>query len=65
MHCLMGTKPGLGAGATSVSPAAVQVCRENGITVIPGTCPNQYLKPDFGHSLMRVVGRTLGWHSVN
>jgi uncharacterized protein len=65
MHCLMGTKPGLGASATSVSQEAVQVCRENGITVIPGACPNQFLKPDFGHVLMRVMFRTLGFHRVN
>ena len=65
MHCLMGTKPGLAAGMTSVSPEAVRLCREHNITVIPGTCPNQFLKPDFGHSLMRVVCRTVGWHSVN
>jgi predicted CoA-binding protein len=65
MHCLLGTKPGLGAGMTSVSLAAVQVCRENGISVIPGTCPNQYLNPDFGHALMRVTCRALGFHSVN
>jgi len=65
MHCLMGTKPGLAAGMTSVSQEAVRMCRENGITVIPGACPNQYLKPDFGHALMRVLFRTLGFHSVN
>jgi predicted CoA-binding protein len=65
MHCLMGTKPGLAAGMTSVSPEAVQVCREHGIAVIPGACPNQYLEPDFGHRLMRGVMRTLGFHSVN
>jgi predicted CoA-binding protein len=65
MHCLMGTKPGLAAGMTSVSPEAVRVCRAHGITVIPGTCPNQYLQPDFGHALMRVMFRTLGFHSVN
>lgn len=65
MHCLMGTKPGLAASMTSVSPEAVRMCRENGITVIPGTCPNQYLKPDFGHTMMRVMFRTLGFHSVN
>jgi hypothetical protein len=65
MHCLMGTKPGLAASMTSVSPDAVRMCRENGIMVIPGTCPNQYLKPDFGHAMMRVMFRTLGFHSVN
>ena len=65
MHCLMGTKPGLAASMTSVSQDAVQMCRENGIEVIPGGCPNQHLKPDFGHRLMRVMFRTLGFHKVN
>lgn len=65
MHCLMGTKPGLGAGATSVSPSAVELCKAHGIAVIPGSCPNQFLKPDFGHSLMRVMFRTFGFQSVN
>ena len=64
MHCLMGTKLGLGAGMTSVSPEAVRMCRENGITVIPGACPNQFLKPDFGHTLMRVMFRTIGFQCV-
>src|SRR6185503_13019640 len=65
MQCLMGTKPGLASGTTSVSQSAVQVCRENNITVIPGSCPNQFLKPDFGHSLMRAIWRTLGFLKVN
>ena len=64
MHCLMGTKPGLAASMTSVSAQAVQKCRENGITVIPGACPNQFLKPDFGHALMRVMFRAVGFHSI-
>jgi uncharacterized protein len=65
MHCMMGTKPGLAAGMTSVSQDAVQVCRENGIAVIPGSCPNQFLKADLGHALMRVMFRTIGLHTVN
>ena len=65
MHCLMGTKPGLAANMTSVSQDAVRLCRQNGIAVIPGTCPNQFLNPDFGHALMRVMFRTLGFLSVN
>jgi predicted CoA-binding protein len=65
MHCLMGTKPGLAAGMTSVSEEAVRMCREHGITVIPGSCPNQYLKPDFGHTLMRVLFRTLGFQRID
>jgi len=64
MHCMMGTKPGLAAGMTSVSQDAVQVCRENGITVIPGACPNQFLKPDFGHAMMRVMWRSFGFLNV-
>ena len=64
MHCLMGTKPGLSAASTSVSQAAVKMCRENGIAVIPGSCPVQYLKPDIGHLIFRVVFSTLGFHTT-
>ena len=65
MHCMMGTKPGLAASMTSVSPQAVRLCRENGITVIPGSCPNQFLKPDVGHAIMRVMWRALGFMKVD
>jgi len=65
MHCLMGTKPGLAASMTSVSEKAVRMCEENGIAVIPGTCPNQFLEPDFGHRIMRGMFRTLGFMRVN
>lgn len=65
MHCMMGTKPGLAANMTSVSQDAVRMCQENGITVIPGSCPNQFLKPDFGHKMMRVMWRTVGFMNVN
>ena len=65
MHCMMGTKPGLSPDSTSVSLDAVQICRENGISVIPGSCPNQFLKPDFGHAMMRVMWRTVGFMRVN
>jgi predicted CoA-binding protein len=65
MHCMMGTKPGLAANMTSVSQDAVTLCRENGIMVIPGSCPNQFLKPDFGHALMRIMWRTIGFMNVN
>jgi len=64
MHCLMGTKPGLGANMTSVSQDAVRICHENGIAVIPGACPNQFLNPDFGHSMMRVLFGALGFHGI-
>ena len=65
MHCMMGTKPGLAANMTSVSQDAVQKCRENGITVIPGSCPNQFLKADFGHAMMRKMWRVVGFLNVN
>jgi predicted CoA-binding protein len=65
MHCLMGTKPGLAAGMTSVSAEAVEICKANGIAVIPGACPNQFLNPDFGHGLMRGLWRLVGNLSVN
>ena len=61
MHCMMGTKPGLAAGMTSVSREAVEVCKANGIAVIPGSCPNQYLKPDFAHATMRGLWQILGF----
>jgi predicted CoA-binding protein len=65
MHCMMGTKPGLAAGMTSVSAEAVEICKANGIAVIPGACPNQFLNPDFGHGLMRGLWRLMGNLSVN
>ena len=65
MHCMMGTRPGLASGMTSVSEDAVRLCRLNGITVIPGGCPNQFLKPDLGHALMRTMWRTLGFYELN
>jgi uncharacterized protein len=65
MHCMMGTKPGLAASMTSVSPSAVEVCKSNGIIVIPGTCPNQFLKPDFAHSTMRGLWRMFGFLNMN
>lgn len=65
MHCMMGTKPGLAAGMTSVSQSAVEMCKANGITVIPGACPNQFLQPDFGHSMMRGMWKSFGFMRVN
>ena len=65
MHCMMGTKPGLAASMTSVSQAAVEKARANGITVIPGSCPNQFLQPDFGHAMMRGMWKLFGFMGVN
>src|SRR5512141_1715555 len=64
MHCMMGTKPGAAASMSSVSSEAVKKCRENGIAVIPGSCPNQFIKPDPGHAMMRIIFRTLGFMKV-
>ena len=65
MHCMMGTKPGLAAGMTSVSQEAVEKCKANGIAVIPGSCPNQFLKADFGHAMMRGMWRLFGFMNMN
>jgi len=64
MHCMMGTKPGLAQDMTSVSQSAVDLCKTNGITVIPGSCPNQFLKPDFGHGMMRSMWKLFGFMKV-
>ena len=65
MHCMLGTRPGLAQGMTSVSAEAVAMCRAHGIAVIPGSCPNQFLQPDPFHGFMRIMWRTFGFHSVN
>lgn len=65
MHCMMGTKPGLVKSMTSVSPSAVDVCKANGIAVIPGSCPNQFLKPDGGHKMMRGLWRMFGYMKID
>ena len=64
MHCMMGTKPGLAASMTSVSQEAVEMCNANGISVIPGSCPNQFLKPDIGHAMMRGMWRLFGFMNM-
>jgi predicted CoA-binding protein len=64
MHCMMGTKPGLSASSTSVSPSAVNECRKHGIAVIPGSCPAQFLKADLGHSIMCTLWRFVGYLNV-
>jgi len=45
-----------GPGAGSVSPAAAEYGRQNGITVIDGGCPLMFgPTADFGHRLIRFV----------
>ena len=65
MHCMLGTKRGLGASMTSVSTAALETAAQNGITVIPGSCPNQFLDPDPAHAFMRKLWRFLGFLRVD
>ncbi len=65
MHCMMGVKPGAAKTMTSVSQDAVKLCRENGISVIPGSCPNQFLPSDFGHALMRKMWRAFGYMKIS
>jgi predicted CoA-binding protein len=46
---------------SSVSASAVDLCRENGITVIAGACPMMYCAPvDFGHKCMRWMMKVTG-----
>ena len=65
MHCQMGIKPGLSPTNTSVSQAAVEKARAHGITVIPGSCPAQFLRPDIGHGMMRRLWGWMGYLNVN
>lgn len=64
MHCMLGTRPrlmkNLAKSIGSVSPEAVRLCHENGIAVIPGSCPMQFLGEDFPHTCMRGVLRMTG-----
>jgi predicted CoA-binding protein len=50
----------LGRGS-SVSPSAVEYCRQHGISVIAGACPMMFGPGvDFGHTCMRWVLRLTG-----
>lgn len=63
MHDMRGTSPKFaktsGEKVTSVSAEAVKLCQENGIAVIPGSCPRQYIG-DFGHKCMCWTLRLFG-----
>jgi uncharacterized protein len=48
-------------GAGSVSPAAAEFARKNGIAVIAGACPMMYVPPvDFGHKCFKFILRFTG-----
>jgi uncharacterized protein len=63
MHDMRGTQPKFakesGQAMTSVSEEAVRLCKEHGITVIPGGCPRQF-DGDFGHKCMRWMLQVMG-----
>ena len=51
----------LGRNASSVSPAAVEYCRQHGISVIAGACPMMFGDGvDLGHACMRWILRLTG-----
>jgi predicted CoA-binding protein len=50
-----------GAGAGSVSPAAVEYCKEKNIAAVYGVCPFMYLQPQgFGHKVHHAFARWTG-----
>jgi uncharacterized protein len=56
MHQSMGKQ-----GSSSVSPAAVEYCRQHDIDVIAGACPMMYGEGvDFGHACMRWILKVTG-----
>ena len=60
MHNMMGHK-GADKPASSISSKAVQMCRDNNITVIPGGCPMMFCgRVDFGHKIIRGIARFTG-----
>lgn len=63
MHDMRGALPKFakesGEAQSSVSEEAVRLCRDHGITVIPGGCPRQF-DGDFGHKCMRWMLQVMG-----
>jgi predicted CoA-binding protein len=48
-------------GGTSVSPRAVEMCREHHVEVIAGGCPMMFDQPvDFGHKCMKWIMGAIG-----
>lgn len=47
------------------SQSAWDKARAHGIAVVPGSCPNQFLKPDFGYAMTRGLWRLFGFIGVN
>ena len=64
IHNMFGTK-GANKPSTSLTDKAVEMCRENNITVIPGGCPMMFCEPvDFGHKCIRGITRVIGGFRV-
>ena len=63
MHDMRGAFPKFakesGQHTSSVSTEAVQLCRDHGISVIPGGCP-QHFAGDVGHKCMRWMLQMMG-----
>lgn len=58
IHCSLGTKPPSFLRKTAeaiggASDETLRLCRENGISVIPGGCALMYLNADGAHKMMR------------
>jgi predicted CoA-binding protein len=57
VHCVW-MHQSMGKKASSVSPAAVEYCRQHDISVIAGACPMMYGDGvDLGHKCMRLILR--------
>jgi len=64
MHNALGNR-GSNKSGSSISNQAVQMCRDNNISVIPGGCPMMFCKPvDFGHKCMRGFARLTGGFKI-
>jgi predicted CoA-binding protein len=60
VHCVW-MHQSMGKKASSVSPAAVEYCRQHDISVIAGACPMMYGDGvDLGHKCMRLILRLTG-----
>jgi predicted CoA-binding protein len=64
LHCSMGTNPKFAPSISSASPEIIRLCKENGIAVIPGACPNMFFQADPAHAVMRGFLRVLGGLNV-
>jgi hypothetical protein len=56
-----GDHQSIGKESTSVSPLAIEYCRQHDISVIAGACPMMYGDGvDFGHTCMRWILKVTG-----